>query len=186
MAGPSTLSHPHRPQRLSRNELKHLDEKQLIFELVRYRICCLCQAVSIPFPFPIPFPSIFLSIFYTIFPFPLPTAPCVIKFYDFFDFLLLSYLFVIYPIFRIYLPLSFFFTAICPFSCNVCSLPHFFLSLFFSTVIIIFIVTSLSYFRIESHLFFTFKSTLFFDFTVYPLSSFQRRPFYLTFSPPSS
>lgn len=32
----STSSHPHRPQRLSRNELKHLDEKQLIFELVRY------------------------------------------------------------------------------------------------------------------------------------------------------
>lgn len=29
----------HRPQRLSRNELRHLDEKQLIFELVRYRIC---------------------------------------------------------------------------------------------------------------------------------------------------
>ena len=28
----------HRPQRLSRNELKHLDEKQLIFELVRYRM----------------------------------------------------------------------------------------------------------------------------------------------------
>lgn len=49
MAGPSTLSYPHRPQRLSRNELKHLDEKQLIFELVRYRICCLCQAVSVLF-----------------------------------------------------------------------------------------------------------------------------------------
>lgn len=32
----SSSSHPHRPQRLSRNELKHLDEKQLIFELVRY------------------------------------------------------------------------------------------------------------------------------------------------------
>lgn len=32
----STSSHPCRPQRLSRNELKHLDEKQLIFELVRY------------------------------------------------------------------------------------------------------------------------------------------------------
>lgn len=31
----SMSSHPHRPQRLSRNELKHLDEKQLIFELVR-------------------------------------------------------------------------------------------------------------------------------------------------------
>lgn len=31
-------SHSHRPQRLSRNELKHLDEKQLIFELVRYRM----------------------------------------------------------------------------------------------------------------------------------------------------
>lgn len=29
-------SHPHRPQRLSRHELKHLDEKQLIFELVIY------------------------------------------------------------------------------------------------------------------------------------------------------
>ncbi|KAJ6649109.1 Dual 3',5'-cyclic-AMP and -GMP phosphodiesterase 11 [Pseudolycoriella hygida] len=28
-------SHSHRPQRLSRNELKHLDEKQLIFELVK-------------------------------------------------------------------------------------------------------------------------------------------------------
>lgn len=34
----STSSHPHRPQRLSRNELRHLDEKQLIFELVRYHI----------------------------------------------------------------------------------------------------------------------------------------------------
>lgn len=33
-------SHPHRPQRLSRNELKHLDEKQLIFELVN------CQQVK--------------------------------------------------------------------------------------------------------------------------------------------
>lgn len=31
----STSSHHQRPQRLSRNELKHLDEKQLIFELVR-------------------------------------------------------------------------------------------------------------------------------------------------------
>lgn len=31
----STSSHQHRPQRLSRHELKHLDEKQLIFELVR-------------------------------------------------------------------------------------------------------------------------------------------------------
>lgn len=30
----SMSSHPHRPQRLSRHELKHLDEKQLIFELV--------------------------------------------------------------------------------------------------------------------------------------------------------
>lgn len=27
-----------RPQRLSRNELKHLDEKEYIFELVRYRM----------------------------------------------------------------------------------------------------------------------------------------------------
>lgn len=43
----TTANHPsmansvahHRPQRLSRNELRHLDEKQLIFELVRYRIC---------------------------------------------------------------------------------------------------------------------------------------------------
>lgn len=33
-SGPIHSSHPHRPQRLSRNELKHLDEKQLIFELV--------------------------------------------------------------------------------------------------------------------------------------------------------
>lgn len=33
----STSSHHQRPQRLSRNELKHLDEKQLIFELVRRR-----------------------------------------------------------------------------------------------------------------------------------------------------
>ncbi|XP_037051573.1 dual 3',5'-cyclic-AMP and -GMP phosphodiesterase 11 isoform X1 [Bradysia coprophila] len=31
----ATNSHSHRPQRLSRNELKHLDEKQLIFELVK-------------------------------------------------------------------------------------------------------------------------------------------------------
>lgn len=30
-----------RPQRLSRNELKQLDEKQLIFELVSYCRCCL-------------------------------------------------------------------------------------------------------------------------------------------------
>ncbi|XP_031627073.1 dual 3',5'-cyclic-AMP and -GMP phosphodiesterase 11-like isoform X2 [Contarinia nasturtii] len=34
-SGSSPSSHPHRPQRLSRNELKHLDEKQLIFELVK-------------------------------------------------------------------------------------------------------------------------------------------------------
>lgn len=42
-------SHTHRPQRLSRNELKHLDEKQLIFELVRYRML---------------FDSMFLSIYF--------------------------------------------------------------------------------------------------------------------------
>lgn len=34
----STNNNSHRPQRLSRNELRHLDEKQLIFELVRYRM----------------------------------------------------------------------------------------------------------------------------------------------------
>lgn len=41
----STASHPHRPQRLSRNELRHLDEKQLIFELVRYRMLCLSECL---------------------------------------------------------------------------------------------------------------------------------------------
>lgn len=35
---PTHYSNLGRPQRLSRNELKHLDEKELIFELVRYRI----------------------------------------------------------------------------------------------------------------------------------------------------
>lgn len=35
---PTNYSNLGRPQRLSRNELKHLDEKELIFELVRYRI----------------------------------------------------------------------------------------------------------------------------------------------------
>lgn len=37
-SGTHNSNHSHRPQRLSRNELRHLDEKQLIFELVRYRI----------------------------------------------------------------------------------------------------------------------------------------------------
>lgn len=43
----STSSHPNRPQRLSRNELKHLDEKQLIFELVRYCICLPFTSISL-------------------------------------------------------------------------------------------------------------------------------------------
>lgn len=33
----TNMLNPGRSQRLSRNELKHLDEKELIFELVRYR-----------------------------------------------------------------------------------------------------------------------------------------------------
>lgn len=39
------LGHLHscRPQRLSRNELKQLDEKELIFELVRYRRDVICH-----------------------------------------------------------------------------------------------------------------------------------------------
>lgn len=36
--------HHHRPQRLSRIELKALDEKELIFELVRYCIVCVCSS----------------------------------------------------------------------------------------------------------------------------------------------